>query len=81
MGAEARAKQVGKYNVCVTLVYLINNYFVQESIDCKTWNHLGVFLALELFDGTLRVINLRMYHSFTISSIESDGMKKLEDRN
>jgi hypothetical protein len=46
--------------------------FMQERINCKTWNHAGPFLALSLFDGTVRIVCLQQYHGFNISPITQE---------
>lgn len=76
MGKEERAKkerqEIGKFNVCVTLLILTPNGLMSEPINCKSWNHAGNYLALDLFDGTMRIVCLNQYHGFSISPINDD---------
>lgn len=76
MGKESREREeqetIGKYNVCITLLFMTDEGFMQEAINCKTWNHAGNFLALSLFDGNLRVVCLERYNGFTISPIKQE---------
>jgi hypothetical protein len=77
MGKEEKERvsqeTIGKYNVCITLLFRNENMeFMQERINCKTWNHAGPFLALSLFDGTVRIVCLQQYHGFNISPITQE---------
>lgn len=78
MGKEERAKKeverLGKFNVRVTLALLTNQGVATETINCRTWNHSGNFLGLELYDGSLRVVCLANYHSFTVANLDPDDL-------
>lgn len=79
MGKESRGREsqeaIGKYNVCITLLFKnAQDMFMQEKINCKTWNHVNQFLAIQLFDGTLRIVCLDKYHGFTISPIDPEWL-------
>lgn len=80
--ADKKARQtLGKYNVTVKLVFMTPQGFMEEKINCRTWNHAGTFLALELHTGQLRVVNLRQYHGFTVSNMDEDDMREMERMN
>jgi hypothetical protein len=82
MGKESRDREgqetIGKYNVCITLLFAGEEGMMQESINCKTWNHAGQFLALSLFDGTIRIVCLEQYHGFIISPIKHEESENEE---
>ncbi len=82
MGKEERANkeqsQVGKYNVCITLLFMKpDGNMVVEPINCKTWMHAGQFLALTLFDGTLRIVCLEQYHGFNVNLLSEEALGNL----
>lgn len=85
MGRESAIKKekqaLGKYDVCIKLSFLTPQGFMEEKVNCKSWEHAGMFLALELFSGHLRVVNLRQYHGFTVTTLDEDAMKELEGMN
>ena len=87
MGKEERAtkkvQEIGKYNVKITLIFMrpSDGNIMMEAIPCKTWVHAGDFLALTLFDGTLRLVCLKNYMGFNVNELNpeeftSDGEQK-----
>jgi hypothetical protein len=82
MGKEAREskkiQEIGKYNVKITLLFMRPNdgNMMTEAIPCKTWVHSGPFLALTLFDGTLRLVNLSRYMGFSVNELNLEEFKE-----
>ncbi len=63
MGKEEReskkVQEIGKYNVKITLIFMgAQSKMLQEVIKCKMWIHAENFLAVTLFDGTLKIVCL-----------------------
>lgn len=80
MGKEAEAKkklqEIGKYNVRISLLFMgPDGRMMMEAIPCKTWQQVQNYLALTLFDGTLRVVCLDQYHGFSVSELDMDEFK------
>ena len=82
MGKEAREnkeiQEVGKYNVRIILLFMgAEGDMMQEVVDARTWMHAGLFLALNLFDGTLRCVCLNQYHGFSVSAIPPHDLESM----
>lgn len=84
MGREERetkkVQEIGKFNVKITLLFMNpSGELMQEEIPCRTWIHQGPFLALTLFDGTLRVVCLQLYMGFSINELDPEEFKREEE--
>lgn len=67
MGREERANkqaQVGKFNVSIAIQYTDGK---SETIEAKSWNHIGAYLALDLYDDRLKVVCLSSVKHFVIT--------------
>lgn len=80
---NARVREAGKYNIVIGLHFRAanSNDMMEERIVCKSWEPRGPFLALTLFSGHLRIINISQYYGYTVSGIPEDELAKLEAMN
>ncbi len=88
MGREERAKQeavrLGKFNVHIRIDYnigaFVNGTFMgyKEEYDVKSWTDGGAKLALEMYDGTLRIVILENVKHYTVSQQDVEIQKARE---
>lgn len=87
MGKESREREeteaVGRYNARVTLLFIPvgEDYMKEETVLCKQWVHAGPFLALTLFNGTLRIVCLQQYHGFTVNAIDQQTLENMHEES